>query len=422
VTGGARSFERCPFRRSSRLGSCGRTVAGRLASPPAVLLSLSEIDPTSSATWVTRSLGPCGLRTHLSMSPLRARRLAFRGPRGLPRTACTHAQKRAAPFTLGVTPASGSHHLPLARRRVTTTLECLRTFPGFCPLRRSQRAASTCLPRLCLARYVPSPGTLTLLTVSSATHPVGLFHPTGAHGVPPFRATYRRAGTSLDARCPPDVSPADRPRRHLAPSASAEPWLERSDTDARSAGSRQSPPSGLCSLRRPGTSPPWFRWRRARKLSWGSSSPGASPLATRSTFHVQQLPWGSHRRLPNRSPADGRSATLRSFLPRRLARLSRDPPPLMRFPTFSRHSTVRERARPELMCSLRAPSHVAVLWQALYGSSRVCGSPRPGACASRRVASERFRVGGGEPKPRGALEPASANRPGPHVGPCSLLF
>lgn len=225
------------------------------------------------------------------------------------------AQIRAAPFALGVTPASGFDH------RASRMPSCHHDarVPADLPRVHSPTALSAgcvhVLTRLCLARYVPSSGLLTLLTVSSATHPAGLFHPAHALGVHPFRATSRRAESPLDALCPPDVSTTDRTRHRLTPSASAEPWFERSDTDARSAGGRQPSPSGLCSLRRPGTSPPRFRRRRVRKLSWASSSPGALPRTARSTFHVQQLPWGSHRRLLNRSSAGGRSATLRSLLP-----------------------------------------------------------------------------------------------------------
>jgi len=275
VTGGSRPCERFPFRRSSTLGRCGRSVAGRRASPRAVLLSLSDIDRTSSAISVTRSLGPCGMQAHLSMSLPRARRLVFRGPRGLPRLACTRAQIRAAPFTLGVAPASGFDHLA---SRLPSCHHDARV-PADLPRVHSPSALPAgcvhVISRLCLTRYVPPSGALTLLTVSSATNPAGLFHPARAHGVHPFRATSRRAESPLGAPCPPDVSTTDRTRHRLAPSAPAEPWFERSDTDTRSAGSRQSPPSGLCSLRRPGTSASRIRRCRARKLSWASSSPGA---------------------------------------------------------------------------------------------------------------------------------------------------
>lgn len=131
--------------------------------------------------------------------------------------------RRPAPFALGVTPASGSG------RHATRTSSRYRDarahtgLPGFRPLRRSQVVASTNVSaatfasaaRACLTRYGPSPGSLTLLTVYSTTTPVGLFHPTRALGVPPFRAFSRRAGTPLDVLCPPDVSPIDPPRRPL---------------------------------------------------------------------------------------------------------------------------------------------------------------------------------------------------------------
>lgn len=131
--------------------------------------------------------------------------------------------RRHAPFALRVTPASGfGHHTT----RMPSRFHDARAhtgLPGFLPLRRSQMVASTNMPaetfassaRTCLIRYGPPPGSLTLLTVYSATTPVGLFHPTRAHGVLPFRAFSRRAGTPLDALCPPDVSPTDSPRRPL---------------------------------------------------------------------------------------------------------------------------------------------------------------------------------------------------------------
>lgn len=182
--------------------------------------------------------------------------------------------------------------------------------PGFRPLRRSQMAASTSAAthaapaRVCLARYVPSPGPLTLLTVYSATTPAGLFHPARALGVPPFRAYSRRAGTPLDARCPPDVAQGRLSPAAAAPSSRAGPWSERGGVSVRIAGSRLASPSGLCSLRRPGTSSQRFRPRRARKLSWACSSSGVDRSAAHPAFHARQLPWASRRCLPSSGEPD----------------------------------------------------------------------------------------------------------------------
>lgn len=131
--------------------------------------------------------------------------------------------RRHTPFALRVTPASGFGHHTTRMSSRCRDARVHTGLPGFLPLRRSQMVASTNMPaatfassaRVCLTRYGPPPGPLTLLTVYSATTPVGLFHPTRAHGVLPFRAFSRRAGTPFDALCPPDVSPIDSPRRPL---------------------------------------------------------------------------------------------------------------------------------------------------------------------------------------------------------------
>lgn len=149
-------------------------------------------NPSVRLPWTTRSSSPC-----LARAP--------EGPRRSLSKLC---------------PLQGLAAVPLACRRVTTTLEHTRASQGFLPFSalrwlRPLRTALAARTRACLTRYVPSPGPLTLLTACSATTPVGLFHPTRALGVPPFRAFSRRAGTPLDARCPPDVSRIDPPRRPL---------------------------------------------------------------------------------------------------------------------------------------------------------------------------------------------------------------
>jgi len=152
-------------------------------------------NPSARLPWTSRSSSPCLVRVP-------------EGPRRC---------------VLGVAPASGYG------RRASRTPPCCHDarahtgLPGFRPLRRSQMVASTNMPaatfasaaRVCLTRYGPSPGPLTLLTVYSATTPASLFHPARALGVPPFRAFSRRAGTPLGALCPPDVSSIDPPRRSL---------------------------------------------------------------------------------------------------------------------------------------------------------------------------------------------------------------
>lgn len=101
---------------------------------------------------------------------------------------------------------------------------------GFRPLQRSRTEASTHLPRAVHARYVPSPGFRTLLTACSASIPPGLFHPGGALGVRPFRAFPSRGAVApLGARCLPDVTASDSPRRALRASSRAEPWPVRAD-------------------------------------------------------------------------------------------------------------------------------------------------------------------------------------------------
>jgi len=168
----------------------------------------------------------------------------------------------------------------------------------------------------------------------------------------------------------------------------------------RITGSRPASPSGLCSLRRSETSSQRFRPRRARKLSWACSSSGVDRSAAHPAFHAKQLPWASRWHLPNirrteirLAPCDGPCEV---YDHGGWHGLSRDQPPLLRFPTLSCHSTARERARPELMVSLRAPSRVAALWQALFGSlrDRTSTGPKPQPKSCRGVG---FRTTGNLP-------------------------
>jgi len=190
----------------------------------------------------------------------------------------------------------------------------------------------------------------------------------------PSEPPARRAGTPLDALCPPDVSPIDPPRRRALPTSRTEPWPEYDGFDTHANGSRPTSPSGLCSLRRSGTSQRRFRPLRARKLSWVFSSSGVYRSAAHPAFHARQLPWASRQHLPNLSLAHVDDGLYEAYDHGGWHDLSRDLPPLLRFPTLSRYSTVRRRARPELMVSLWTPSRVTALWQALCGSSRDDGS------------------------------------------------
>lgn len=130
-----------------------------------------------------------------------------------------HAPRsRDAPFAHGVTPASGfDHHVPRttpchhgARERADLPRVCA---PSALP----DGGVYDC-PGRCLARYVPSPGFLTLVTVCSAATPAGLFHPARALGVLPSRATAgepERLSTpvALLTFRPPTAPAARSPRR-----------------------------------------------------------------------------------------------------------------------------------------------------------------------------------------------------------------
>jgi len=239
--------------------------------------------------------------------------------------------RRPTPIALGVAPASGSgHHAtrmssPCGDARVHTGL------PGFRPLRRSQMVASTNISastfastaRVCLTRYGPPPGPLTLLTVYSATTPVGLFHPTRALGVPPFRAFSRRAGTPLDVLCPPDVSPIDPPRRPLRRPAAPDHGPNtavstRATPEADQRRLQGFAPSGGPGHRRGGLD------RNAPESSLGMllfrgslvhGAPGVSRPATSLSFAptTSELP-------ANRSPAGVDDGLLRSIRPQQLAK------------------------------------------------------------------------------------------------------
>jgi len=221
VTGSARRW-RFPSRRLHGRGRCGASVAGSSASPLAVPLFLSAFDTVRSAIWVTRSLPVFAAADASKDVPSRARRRVCRRPRGLPHRASHACPKARADRSRScaryrVWPPRHSHVIAFPRRSSTygpPRVSSPSALSDGC-VHEHPAAAFASATRDCLTRYDPSPGPLTLLTVFSATTPAGLFHPAHAPGVPPFRAYSRRAGTPLDARCPPDVSQVDPPRRPL---------------------------------------------------------------------------------------------------------------------------------------------------------------------------------------------------------------
>jgi hypothetical protein len=209
-----------------------RSVAGHHASPHGVAIPL-DVFPRSipSASWVPRTLP----------APCRGRRASFVARRSRPSARLHGASRSSRPcrpsvaeasdgYVLRVSPPPGYDHR--ARRappqRLPRGSSAHGASRGFLPY--SARGPGR--PRTCAGftspGYGPPPGFRTLLTVSSAPLPPGLFHPGGAHGVLPFRAfPSRRAGAPLDGRCPPDVHVRG-PTRCLPPvSTRAAPWCVR---------------------------------------------------------------------------------------------------------------------------------------------------------------------------------------------------
>jgi hypothetical protein len=78
-------------------------------------------------------------------------------------------------------------------------------------------------PRVCLTRYVPPPGFLTLLTAYALSSPPALFHAGSAHGVLPFRAfPFERSRLASrrpqpSCRWPDPIPPAHHMGRHEPP-------------------------------------------------------------------------------------------------------------------------------------------------------------------------------------------------------------
>lgn len=201
---------------------------------------------------------------------------------------------------------------------------------GFRPLQHMKIGASTNIPRAFHARYVPSPGFLTLLTACSAPTPPGLFHPGSAHGVAPFRAfSSRGAATPSGARCPPDVHAAGPTRPPRPASSRAEPWPTRAGTqnERTETGTRRL--QGFAPL---GSSLPSSGGLDRRRLDalLGFRLSRGSALAPSPVVHTGRLPWASRPDSScNRSRKLVPNVALRSIWTRELRRsLSRPAAPL----------------------------------------------------------------------------------------------
>jgi len=197
VTGRRPRVASIPFGGCESSADARRLSPAARASPRTVTFSPSELPCTASS----------GLLVPRSLHVLAGSSVAFRPrpfgsvdpqpaePRGLPRrtarraTPCHHVPSDA--FAHGVAPVPGYGRRARSRctaHRSARGSSSREVLPGFRPLQRSRPVVSTWLTRGYRTRYVPSPGILTLLTVLSTTCPAGLFHPTGALGVRPFRA------------------------------------------------------------------------------------------------------------------------------------------------------------------------------------------------------------------------------------------
>jgi hypothetical protein len=157
--------------------------------PPGVTPSLSALPRgAGSASWVSRSLPVLAGGTAIAKIAAPGSVDPSAGPRGLPGS---DSRRRLAPAAEALSESRPLQGPTIVHRRATPRTPardaraCAVPPLGFRPLRRIQRAESTWLSRVCLARYVPPPGSRTLLTGCSSARPPGLFHPGGAHGVRP---------------------------------------------------------------------------------------------------------------------------------------------------------------------------------------------------------------------------------------------
>jgi hypothetical protein len=133
-------------------------------------------------------------------------------------------------------------------------------------------------------------------------------------------------------------------------------------SNAADDGSRCRPPSRLCSPRKfvviqRGFRPPATRCSLGLTSLQGLHCPRLAPRFTRCNSLEPRRPRPANDRSRGLVP----DAAPRSVPARKLAVLSRDRLPLLRFPTLSRYSTVRKQRGPELMGSPRVPSHVTAL-------------------------------------------------------------
>lgn len=221
--------------------------------------------------------------------------------------------------------------------------------PEVClPFSTSRLGRSTC-PRACLPGFVPTPGSLTLLPVSSLPCPRALFHALGAHGVVPYRASSSGRGRSASRRPPPScrylAAPVDRAAVTgpiavaCALMTSAYPESRRAAKDPRgpTTGPVTSPESvgDQRRVNRAGRSLLSWGYFLSRALhrtmpgSWRSKASGLSPLGG-----LLLLPWTCSRRschLPRERRSHLRAGPPESCSARRGHDGSRRVSALMRF-------------------------------------------------------------------------------------------
>jgi len=211
------------------------------------------------------------------------------------------------------------------------------------------------------------------LTASSSARPAGLFHPARALGVRSSEPCSRsRAATPLGVRCPPDVRGGSLPRTRIGRTPASAPTTFAAFTGLacapRARGAATTRLQGLVSLDRAVSRAPGIGRSRVTAALTSFLSPGASRprlprrLTARSSRALHGRPFRSSRcpgpktRTIARSTRRG-SAALRSLNQRGArAGLSRDWPPLLRSPTLSRHSIVREPLAPSSRFRSRATS------------------------------------------------------------------
>lgn len=174
---------------SGTSGSC-RLASPRTAPPLVRLRSPSAfvLHACGSAPLVRRSLLALAARSLICTRSLPGPSTRSAGPRGLPAGVLSQPAEARCDAALEVTPSTGfdhprpprvDTHPPARAARAHAVPSC-----EFVPLRRLQ-ARGVHSPRVCLSRYVPPPGSLTLLTACSSAYPSGLFHPVTPLGFRP---------------------------------------------------------------------------------------------------------------------------------------------------------------------------------------------------------------------------------------------